>query len=32
MLREDQKEGFDTKVEAKADKFYDQEIWVKAGH
>jgi len=25
MLREDQMEGFDTKVEAKADKFYDQE-------
>ena len=25
MLREDQKEGFDTKVEAKADKFNDQE-------
>ena len=25
MLREDQMEGFDTKVEAKADKFNDQE-------
>ena len=25
MLREDQKEGFDTKVEAKADKFNDKE-------